>query len=168
MIIDINSPISYNVYMILIGIGKVNERDAIYTKAIRVYNYLTKSTHKGEIAHEESGKPYVKGAVGLEISLSHSGEQLVIALSSERVGVDIQEMKEVDYKKICTRYDIDATDLTDFYKKFTLAECRAKVLGTGLPQSLRQADGIIGKTYTFIKGYVLSVIGSGEVIILPL
>ena len=164
MIIDILSPIPYNENMILVGIGKESERNALFKRTMDTYRELNKMppTLVG-LGHEESGKPKVLGA-DIEISLSHSGEYLVIALSSGPIGIDIQENRALDYEKICARYGINASDVNDFYTKFTLSEASAKQTGKGLAPSLHHSNEIVGKTYHFIKGYTLSIVGDGEAV----
>ena len=169
MIIDIARPISYNKDMILIGIGKIEERERIFKQSLTVYRDVKKMPCTlVTLSHDEVGKPYIKGAEDIKISLSHSGEYLVIAFSSEEVGIDIQENRDINYEKICARYGINAIDVNDFYTKFTLAEANAKLSGKGLAPSLHHSNEIVGKTYRFIKGYTLSVVGDGEIIFVTL
>lgn len=151
--------------MILIGIGKTEERERIFKKVLKVYRELEKMPPTlSTLTHNEEGKPIIKGCENIKISLSHSGEMLVIALSNEEIGIDIQENRPTDYEKICARYGISANSLTDFYKAFTLAEAHAKLVGNGLAPALHSAHKLEGKTYRFIKGYTLSVAGEGEVV----
>ena len=151
--------------MILVGIGKKDEREKLFQETLRIYsNLLKKPVSDGILSHLDSGKPIVSGRDDIKISLSHSGEYLVIALSSEEVGIDIQEKKGVDFQKIATRYGFTASTLDEFYAKFTLSEAQAKKSGQGLAPTLHQADLIDGKTYSFIPNYTLSVVGKGEAI----
>ncbi len=151
--------------MILVGIGKKDEREKIFQETLRIYSDILKTPAKdGVLSHLDSGKPIVSGRNDVKISLSHSGEYLVIALSQEEVGIDIQEKKDVDFQKIASRYGFTAESLDEFYIKFTLSEAQAKKSGEGLAPTLHNADVIVGKSYTFIKGYTLAIVGEGKVI----
>ena len=151
--------------MILVAIGKNTERERVIKEGVRIYCNLTKTPQAdGVLSHSPSGKPLFPNREDLKVSLSHSGEYLIIAISSEEVGVDIQEKKAVDFQAIATRYGFSAQTQDEFYAKFTLAEASAKHSGIGLAPALRHADLIDGKTYSFIPNYTLSVVGKGEVI----
>ncbi|MBR2349581.1 MAG: hypothetical protein IKA77_03070 [Clostridia bacterium] len=149
--------------MILLGISENSDKNIVFNKTLSIYRELFKMPIKvAKLSHFENGKPYVKGQGEVKLSVSHSGKYLVIALSNNEVGVDIQEEKPVDYQKISARYGFSANDLTEFYKKFTIAEATVKLTSTDLPTSLKQADTLSGTTYHFIKGYTLSVVGEGS------
>lgn len=151
--------------MILIGIGKIEERERIQNETLKAYRELIKKPPTPTmLSHYEDGKPYFKGAEDIKVSISHSGEYFVIGLSQSEIGLDIQENKEIDYKKISARYGIECSSINDFYRYFTLAEAQAKLDGEGLPHSLHRTSTIVGKTYRFIKGYTLSVVGSEEAV----
>lgn len=49
--------------------------------------------HPVELLHEESGRPYIPGYDGF-ISISHSRKTLLIALSPEPLGVDIEQVQD--------------------------------------------------------------------------
>lgn len=46
------------------------------------------------------GKPYVDGQRSIYFSLSHSGDYVLLAISEEEIGADIQLRKDVDFSKI--------------------------------------------------------------------
>lgn len=50
---------------------------------------------KYEFVYLENGKPILKGCP-IQFSMSHSGDFVAVAISNNIVGVDIQEMKEID------------------------------------------------------------------------
>ena len=149
--------------MILIGIGENIDKNAVFESTLKIFREFSNMPKiEVALAHYENGKPYVNGQEAVKVSVSHSGKYIVIALSNNEVGVDIQEKKEIDFQKISERYGFNATDKEEFYKKFTLAEAYAKTTSEGLPKSLKQADNINGTTYHFIKDYTLSVVGEGS------
>lgn len=47
------------------------------------------------LAEDSYGKPYLVGVEGLHFSLSHSGRFLYLGLSSEPIGVDVQDRSEL-------------------------------------------------------------------------
>ena len=149
--------------MILVAIGKTSERELLFHRAIKVFRDITKMPqHLVALGHHENGAPFIKGADDINVSITHSGEYLCIALSKDKVGIDIQERKDIDFKKIATRYNFRAESLEEFYDKFTLSEAHAKVSGNGLAPSLHLADQIKGKVYHIIPNHTLSVVGEGE------
>ena len=155
--------------MILICLSKRAPSEQVAIDSYKVYCDLKKAPHLDvEYAHHASGAPYFKGDETTFISLSHSGEWVVCALSQTPIGIDIQQNKQIDYQKISKRFGIVAENLQDFYQKFTLSEAYAKQQGCGLAQSLKLSPQIIGTTYTFIKGYTLSIVGASEVMVVVL
>lgn len=147
----------YNLSMIIVGIAKNTDRDLLLDKVAREYfNINNLAYEKLTLSKLSNGKPYIANS-NLHVSLSHSGEYLAIALSSNDVGIDIQEHIEVDYLRISKRYNIKADTLLDFYKKYTLAECEVKRTGGILPHYLRIANQLNGIHYENIKGYTLSI-----------
>ena len=58
----------------------------------------------------------------------------------------------------------NASDNSPLVSEFTLSEASAKQTGKGLAPSLHASNEIVGKTYHFIKGYTLSIVGDGEAV----
>ena len=62
-------------------------------------------------------------------NLSHSGGVMMLGISHSPIGVDIEKIRDIDYKK----FDfIDADDLEDFFEKWTERESYLKFTGEGL------------------------------------
>ena len=57
-----------------------------------------------EIARTEKGKPFFVDNENVYFSVSHSGHMWVCLMGDSPVGVDIQEVRGVDYEKIADRY----------------------------------------------------------------
>lgn len=87
------------------------------------------------------GKPYLTGHP-LEFNLSHAGDWVVCVLSSQPVGIDIEEIKAVDIS-IAERFFTkkEYADLLEktaeerqsyFYELWTLKESYIKAIGLGL------------------------------------
>ena len=73
--------------------------DALMMKAIE-----SEGIRGATIVRGERGKPLVKGAGELFVSVSHSGAYLVCALSELPVGIDVQEERGGNLGKITGRY----------------------------------------------------------------
>jgi len=94
------------------------------------------------IGRTQYGKPYVKHNTGLHFNVSHSGEYAVVAVSDMPVGIDIEEIKPVDFyalRNFFTKGEFDTLMLTEpakrlnyFYELWTLKESYIKALGKGL------------------------------------
>jgi 4'-phosphopantetheinyl transferase len=94
-----------------------------------------------EILRSNEGKPYLKG-FPIHFNISHSGDFVVCAFSEEEVGVDIEKIKEVDFK-IAKRFfskqeceDLFAKEenerLDYFFSLWTLKESYLKWMGKGM------------------------------------
>ena len=66
---------------------------------------------------------------------SHSGGVMMLGISHSPIGVDIEKIRDIDYKK----FDfIDADDLEDFFEKWTERESYLKFTGEGLSAFRRE------------------------------
>jgi len=98
-----------------------------------------------EILKNDAGKPYVKGYI-IYFNISHAGDFVVCAFSQQEIGIDIEQIKEIDLN-IARRFfhqqeyeDLQAqkkqNQLDYFYSLWTLKESYIKWLGTGLSTPL--------------------------------
>lgn len=88
------------------------------------------------------GKPYLENVSKLKFNASHSGIYITVATSNSSVGVDIEEIKEINYqisKRCFTQKEHDYLmsfdeqgRLNEFYKIWTLKESYIKNVGKGL------------------------------------
>ena len=74
----------------------------------------------------ENNKPFLK-TNEKQFSISHSNDFITIAISDYDCGVDIEKIKNRDYKKISERMNFDSLSLKDFYKKWTEFEAGYKL-----------------------------------------
>lgn len=96
--------------------------------------------HEIAITRNMYGKPFYLNNRDISFNISHSGEWVVCAVDSNQLGIDIEEMKRVDYKlihDIATKdefkhYQSTSNKLNTFYKIWTLKESYVKALGIGL------------------------------------
>ena len=72
------------------------------------------------------GKPFLNTRK-LYFSLSHSGDFVVIAISKNNCGVDIEKIKVRDYKTISERMGFECASLKEFYKEWTKYEANFKL-----------------------------------------
>ena len=94
---------------------------------------------KYEFCYSDKGKPYLKNCP-FHFSLSHSGQYVLVGISNNPIGVDIQEIKQVKenitslvFNVIDQRiYDLSDNKLDTFYKIWTFKEAIVKKSGEGL------------------------------------
>ena len=81
-----------------------------------------------EIIREEGKKPRFD-IQDVYFNLSHSNGVLLVGISHVPIGVDIEKIRPIDFKK----FDfIDAEDEQDFFEKWTERESYLKFTGEGL------------------------------------
>ncbi len=124
------------------------------------------SERETTVATDEHGKPYFPDHPQLHFSLSHSGEFAVCALSDAPIGIDIEQYRSVDIKKLSARcYGADPTQtIEEFFHSWTQQESYVKAIGVGLA-GMRHApmSGWYFRRYPF-PGYSLTVCsGSAEI-----
>ena len=113
-----------------------------------------------EYLHDENGAPYFSGEDMPYVSVSHSGDYVVAAVSRFPVGIDVQQHKRLDFKSVCERFNINAPDENTFFDKFTAAEAKTKALRIPLTESLKSDNDEVA-VYDFIPGYSLALFGEG-------
>ena len=89
----------------------------------------------------ENGKPYIEN-IDIEFSISHSGTIAVCAISDKPVGIDIEQIRDVNInlvKKLFTpdeqNYVLEKWSLSKqrFFEVWTRKEAYVKMLGKGVP-----------------------------------
>ena len=81
-----------------------------------------------EIIREEGAKPRFD-TDEVHFNLSHSDGVLLVGISHAPIGVDIEKVRPIDFKK----FDfIDAEDEQDFFEKWTERESYLKFTGEGI------------------------------------
>ena len=98
------------------------------------------------IVRTEKGKPHLEDIPDLHYNISHSGEWVVMAQSDMEVGIDVERIREPQYR-IAERF-FSAQELQElnrlngkakkefFFDLWTLKESYLKLLGKGLTKSL--------------------------------
>jgi 4'-phosphopantetheinyl transferase len=126
---------------------------SLYVELLCRYGVVQRLNCKPEnigIGKTNAGKPYVvaAGANPVEISLSHSGEYVVCAVSSTQVGIDVEEMKEppleiadIAFGVVEKAYLKEAADKREaFYTLWTRKEALLKKIGCGLVGDVTRLD----------------------------
>ncbi|NLO47455.1 MAG: 4'-phosphopantetheinyl transferase superfamily protein [Clostridiales bacterium] len=123
-----------------------------------------------------SGKPVVLGPKTF-ISISHSGDYALCALSEKPVGADIEKLKKSDervIRRVCSdaeiRYITEKNTDFRFFQLWTLKEAYAKARGTGVftkeiktdfvltdnIRTFKTQQGVFHISY-LIPGYIISI-----------
>lgn len=112
---------------------------------------LEKMLPDAKLHRKENGQPYLTGC-DLHVSIAHSDELVVCAISENPVGIDAEKMRPIDLataKHVCTEEELhyltngeplpqrgslcaDPAMLLRFYEIWTAKEAYFKNLGTGI------------------------------------
>lgn len=119
-----------------------------HSMSMFILEYLLKRFYKienFEIVYENK-KPKLKNDE-IYFNISHSKDIILIVFSDSSVGVDIEQKKERDFKKLSDYYNIQFKNKEDFYEFWTKLEAGIKL----------QKPVIDTITRDFIKGCKLSI-----------
>lgn len=138
---------------------------------------LAKMMPQAKLHRKENGQPYLTGC-DLKISIAHSDELVVCALSEEPVGIDAEKMRPIDLataKHVCTEEELcyltngealpqrgslctDPATLLRFYEIWTAKEAYFKNMGTGIT-NLKSVNILPLKRQLFTLGeYLVQII----------
>ncbi len=128
-------------------------------KALRLY-----SGEEGRLSHRDDGSPFFYGS-DVRISVSHSGGILAVLLSEEEAGIDVEEIRERQWRRIAAKYFTpDEKKRTDeggreaFFEIWTAKEAWGKYLRTGLmPVISREPEGVSIVRVPLREGYMCSL-----------
>ncbi|WP_297425322.1 4'-phosphopantetheinyl transferase superfamily protein [Clostridium sp.] len=102
------------------------------------------------------GKPYLKNYPTFNFNISYSGNYVTCAISEWPIGIDIEQIKYINYKKIAqsvfstnefeyiTNSNV-SIQLDRFYEIWTLKESFIKCCGKGLAISLKSFSVLLQK-----------------------
>ncbi len=153
---------------------------------VRMILIRTKDLSNKEICFSmgKFGKPVINGSVCLNFNVSHSGEWIVCVIDNRNVGIDIEQVLEIDlsiaenYFSSTEHLDIIEYPLPQvrFFEYWTLKESYVKYIGKGLSEPLDafcikfKNDGTVGiesrsvltnkiylKQYDVADGYKMAV-----------
>lgn len=111
----------------------ISNRTGIETKSLR-------------IIRSEKGKPLLLNRNDVHFNISHSGDWVVVALSEKEVGIDVEKIREPEYRiaeRFFSSFELKQLNALKgdvkkirFFELWTLKESYLKLLGKGLTQSL--------------------------------
>lgn len=111
--------------MIIYTFGGYNNNTADIVQAC-LRNYYGSVDKTITLCYKENGAPYILNA-DEKISISHSQNYFVLAISNQNVGVDIECIKERAFESIARKFlDDDITDLRQFYSEWAKLESQYK------------------------------------------
>lgn len=113
------------------------------------------------IEKNDNGKPFIKDFSG-SISISHSGEFIVCAISNGLIGIDIEKRQKKTYNIIAKRFiGKSFCSNEEFLKYWVAAETVAKAEGINLLKSLRNSNCVKKVTYlNYFFDYYLCYYGN--------
>lgn len=97
-------------------------------------------------ATNQYGKPFLMGEPNFKFNISHSGHWVVMIFGTEEVGIDIEEVKNIqldiakryfaesEYLDIMSKSELERLEY--FFRLWSLKECYIKAIGTGLSTPL--------------------------------
>lgn len=122
---------------------KADERRCIYAGALLRYVLSNKGIYDYRLRYNEYGKPYLLNAGAPFFNLSHSGKWVLCGISDHEIGVDVEQMGEVEtdiarqffhpqeYAAIeCAAATGNESEA--FFSIWTLKESYIKYLGAGM------------------------------------
>lgn len=152
----------------------IDKKLSLYSEILtRIIICKTLNIYNNEIIFQKNqyGKPYLSGHTDFHFNVSHTRDAVVIAISNQLVGVDIEKIR-TNNMKIAKRFFTESevayitkTEVdTDkrFYEVWTKKEAYIKYLGKGLSipiSSFEVLDDIISKQELTlqINDYIISV-----------
>lgn len=145
----------------------INKKDKIRTLIgeilIRTIIIEDLGIRNNNISFEKNpyGKPYIKEYAQFNFNISHSGNFVVCAIDNNPIGIDIEEVKYIEYEDIAKNFfamsefdyiikNDSYSSLSRFYEIWTLKESFIKCCGQGLAMPLKSFSIEVNK-YESIK-----------------
>ncbi len=132
---------------------KNREKELIHQFSYLMIDRILKEVYKIEnrsLVTKENGKPELENQ-DKYLSISHSGEYIVLGFSDSKCGVDIEKIKPRNYKKISEKMGFKSSSLEEFYLNWTKYEAEYKL------------DGESKSTYKFsIPNYIITAVNENE------
>ena len=109
-----------------------------------------------KISYNAYGKPYIDNVRGYKFNISHSGNYVAFAKSRNKIGIDIEYMRETEFsiaKRCYTERECQYINsfetlekrLDAFYRLWTLKESYIKAIGKGMKIPLNSFEFEIGR-----------------------
>lgn len=134
-------------------------KEKIIKAGVGLYNVLEQyGVSPKDIGYDNNDKPYITGRDDLYFNLSHSGDYLLIAVSGQPLGVDIQKTvlaRENVVKRILSfeeTAEYSQTVSDNFKLVWAIKEAYSKLSGTGISIDFKEVSFAIDNLdveYTF-------------------
>lgn len=151
------------------------KRLSVGAEYILLYMLKKWGISKNEIEYEygENGKPYLKNK-NIYFNVSHSGTMVACAVSDVEVGIDIEKIKDTDYKIAKRFFAENENTLIDnqaddelkrdmFFRIWTMKESFIKATGLGMATDLRSFDMVIDDEIKVCQGDIKEKFGFKEI-----
>jgi phosphopantetheinyl transferase len=125
--------------------------DGAITSAV-VNQILAANGVAGQYQKDKDGKPLP--VAGYYLSVSHTKGLIAVALSDAPIGVDVEQIRDVNYAPVLKRWGMDDCGKSAFFELWTRAESAFKLAGGQITPCER--TGLKTRTYTALD-YVLSI-----------
>jgi len=133
------------------NIVNLNHREQYIKSKIYLRRLLSEkldtSPHLIKLSYDQYGKPIVQNNP-IKFSMSHSGEHLLVGISSNHIGVDVEEERNIDYNELI--WEILEPDEIKEYLKLNSTQKKA-IFYTGwtFKESLIKANGLHEQNHRF-------------------
>ena len=123
-----------------------NEKVLSYGASLLINKYVLNGD-KSAYFVDSNGKPY--STTGLEFNLSHSDNMIILAVSENKIGCDIQKFSERNFERMAKfAFHPNELDLLSFannkadtfFKLWTKKEAFLKLIGTGFTRNATNID----------------------------
>ena len=144
------------VKLFITGCTKENEHAEAKSLAERAFFELFGRV--AEMTHDSGGKPCFEGESGVSVSVSHSENLCLVAISDHQVGVDIEYMKPGDEhlirlaERYFTRSEAEYVKLDPyhhFYEVWCKKESYVKYMGEGMSRAFVSFDVLAQKDVVY-------------------
>lgn len=101
-------------------------------------------------------KPFLTNQPGIHFNISHSGDWIIIAVTSSEIGTDIEQLRpDFEYQEILAdnfslgeiKYLLDNSDPEKFFLLWTRKEALIKISGKGLDEDLKMIPSLNGEYF---------------------
>lgn len=118
-------------------------------------------TELPEMQLGEKGKPFFLHQEHLHFNLSHSEGAVLVGLSDQPIGVDIQQLRPLSPR---TQHRLDDQEQTaeQYFRNWTRYEAWSKRNGTGVSPHFNAMDKVEAQELSCFPGYAAAVSGEGE------
>ena len=131
------------------GNGRISQRKESLVSRLMLHKVLLElETGEYSVIYSDEEKPVLKSAKDIYFNISHSDDYVVLALSNDEVGCDIQEIRPYNPKVAVRHYCKNETELIEnssdkddvFIRFWALKESILKFTGKGLSGGLTSYD----------------------------